>query len=169
MLDWKSIQNAKKITKVASFGAIQECPITGNKSLHAITKFNVGEIISRFRPKKVLETPNYLTVQISNRQHIMLDPEFLQYINHSCNPNVFFDTKNMVFMALRKIEIAEEFTFFYPSTEWSMDRGFDCLCESENCLGYIQGAAHLPLNVLTKYKLSEYIQQKLGIESEINN
>lgn len=44
-----------------------------------------------------------------------------------------------------------------------MDRGFDCICQSENCLGYIQGAAHLPLNVLTKYELSDYIKQKLGI------
>nr|WP_293094449.1 SET domain-containing protein-lysine N-methyltransferase [Okeania sp. SIO2F4] len=93
----------------------------------------------------------------------MLDPECLQYINHSCNPNVFFDTENMVLIALRNIEIGEEFTFFYPSTEWSMDKGFSCICQTENCLGYIQGAAHLPLDVLTKYKLSVYIQQKLGI------
>ncbi|WP_287521727.1 SET domain-containing protein-lysine N-methyltransferase [Okeania sp. SIO2C2] len=94
----------------------------------------------------------------------MLDPEFLQYINHSCNPNVFFDTQKKVVIALRNIEIGEEFTFFYPSTEWSMDRGFNCICQSENCLGYIQGSAHLPLNVLKKYKLSDYIRQKLGVE-----
>ena len=91
----------------------------------------------------------------------MLTPEFLQYINHSCSPNVFFDTKNMVVIALRKIEIGEEFSFFYPSTEWSMDRGFDCLCKSENCLKYIQGAAHLPPEILAEYQLSEYIEEKL--------
>ncbi len=45
-----------------------------------------------------------------------------------------------------------------------MDKGFNCICESENCLEYIPGAAHLPLNILTKYKLSDYIQQKLGIK-----
>ena len=69
----------------------------------------------------------------------------------------------MVITALRKIKKGEELTFFYPSTEWSMDRGFDCLCQSENCLGKIQGAAHLPIEVLKKYKLSQYIQQKLRI------
>ena len=74
----------------------------------------------------------------------------------------------MVVIALRNIEIGEEFTFFYPSTEWSMDRGFVCICQSENCLGYIQGYAHLPL-VLKKYKLSDYIRQKLGVEGRINN
>ncbi len=93
----------------------------------------------------------------------MLNPEYLQYINHSCNPNVFFDIENMVLIALRNIEMGEELTFFYPSTEWSMDRGFNCICESQNCLGYIQGAAHLPLNIFKKYKLSGYIQQNLGI------
>jgi hypothetical protein len=98
----------------------------------------------------------------------MLDPEFLQYINHSCNPNVFFDTQKRVVIALGNIEIGEEFTFFYPSTEWSMDRGFDCICQSKNCLGYIQGAAHLPPNVLKKYKLSQYIQQKLKKDDDKN-
>ncbi|MGK7904081.1 MAG: SET domain-containing protein-lysine N-methyltransferase [Hormoscilla sp.] len=64
----------------------------------------------------------------------MLDPDFLQYINHSCAPNVFFDTSDLFLRALSKIEIGEELTFFYPSTEWSMDRQFDCLCQSKDCL-----------------------------------
>jgi hypothetical protein len=160
----KSIQNPNKITKVGSIAEIWECRKTGSKSLHATVELKLGEVISNFSPKEILESPNYLTVQISDHKHIMLAPEFLQYINHSCHPNVFFDTKNMVVTALRKIAIGEELTFFYPSTEWSMDRGFNCICQSEDCLGYIQGAAHLPLNLLTKYKLSQYIQQKLEIE-----
>jgi len=73
-----------------------------------------------------------------------------------------------VLIALRNIEIGEEFTFFYPSTEWSMNRGFDCICQSENCLRYIQGAAHLPLNVLTKYKLSDYIY-RAKVRNLVNN
>ena len=101
------------------------------------------------------------------RQHIMLDPEFLQYINHSCDPNVFFDTENKKVIALKNIEKGEELTFFYPSTEWSMDQEFDCLCSSKNCLDKIQGAAHLPLDVLSQYKLSEYIQKKLELEPSV--
>lgn len=116
-----------------------------------------GQVISKFGAKDVFDRPNYLTVQISNRQHIMLEPEVLQYINHSCAPNVFFDPSDRVVTALRKIEIGEELTFFYPSTEWSMDRGFDCACNSEACVGYIQGAAHLQPNILTKYQLSHTV------------
>lgn len=158
------MQVSEKITKVGSIAEIRECQTTGNKSLHTTIEFKSGEVISNFSHKEILDRPNYLTVQISDNQHIMLDPEYLQYINHSCSPNVFFDTKNMEVIALRNIEIGEELTFFYPSTEWSMDRGFDCLCQSENCLGYIQGASHLSLDVVKKYKFSEYIQQKLGIK-----
>ena len=158
------MQVSEKTTKVASFAEIRECQTTGDKSLYNTVEFKSGQVISNFGPKKILDRPNYLTVQISDRQHIMLNPEYLQYINHSCSPNVFFDTKNMEVIALRNIEIGEELTFFYPSTEWSMDRGFDCICQSNNCLGCIKGAAHLPLDILKQYKLSEYIKQKLGIK-----
>ncbi|MGB3534721.1 MAG: SET domain-containing protein-lysine N-methyltransferase [Microcoleaceae cyanobacterium] len=160
----KSMQNIKKITQTGTMAEIRECSETGNKSLHSAIELKSGQVISGFGSKDVLDSPNYLTVQIGDRQHIMLDPEFLQYINHSCSPNVFFDTENMKVIALKNIEIGEEFTFFYPSTEWSMDRGFDCLCQSENCLKEIKGAADLPQDVLTKYKLSEYIQSQLKLE-----
>ena len=66
---------------------------------------------------------------------------------------------------MKPIAIGEEITFFYPSTEWSMDRSFDCLCQSDNCLESIQGAAHLPLEIITNYKLSDYIQQQLDSKS----
>lgn len=157
------MQIAEKITKVSSFAAIRECMKTGSKSLYTMVEFMPGEVISKFGAKEICDCPNYLTVQISDRQHIMLDPEFLQYINHSCAPNIIFDPTNWVVKAVRKIEIGEELTFFYPSTEWSMDRGFDCICKSKNCLGYIQGASHLPQNILAQYQLSDYIQKKLGI------
>ena len=156
------MQIAEKNAEVASFAEVRQCPNTGSKSLHATVEFVPGQVISQFGAKEVLNRPSYLTVQISDGQHIMLDPEFLQYINHSCAPNVFFDPSDRVVTALRKIEIGEELTFFYPSTEWSMDRGFDCECNSEACLGYIQGAAHLHPNILTKHKLSQYIQQKVN-------
>lgn len=155
------MQIAETITKISSFAEIRECVKTGNKSLYATVEFMPGEVISKFSPKEILDLPNYLTLQISDRQHIMLDPEYLQYINHSCTPNVAFNPTDGVVTALRKIEIGEELTFFYPSTEWSMDRGFDCACQSADCRGYIQGAAHLPRNILTQYQLSDYIQKKL--------
>jgi hypothetical protein len=159
------MQIAEKTIKVSSYAEIRECPKTGSKSLHASVKLMTGQVFSSFGAKEICDRPNYLTVQIHDDRHIMLDPEWLQYINHSCEPNVIFDTTKQEAIAVRPIEEGEEITFFYPSTEWSMDRAFDCLCNSDNCLGTIQGAAHLPLEILTNYQLSDYIQQKLDSKS----
>ena len=147
--------------KVASFAEIWECIETGEKFLHSCLNFMPGDTIAKLGIKANVEKPNYFTVQIDDTEHILLDPEFLQYINHSCEPNVFFDTTNMVVTCLKKIDVGESMTFFYPSTEWSMEQGFDCLCGTEKCLGKIQGAAHLSPDILKNYKLSEHIRKKL--------
>lgn len=153
-------QNFKKY-QVAPFAEIWECPETGEKSLRSCVKFNPGDTIATFGIKDRVKEPNYLSVQIDDTEHILLDPEFLQYINHSCTPNVFFDTTNMVVTCLNKIDIGEAMTFFYPSTEWSMAQGFDCLCGSEQCLGKIQGAVYLSPDILKNYRLSEHIINKI--------
>ncbi len=153
---------AEKNLKVASWAELWECGTTGSKSLHTTIKFIPRQVICKFGTKKSLPRPNYLTVQIGDSQHIMLDPEFLQYINHSCAPNVFFDASDRVVKAINKIEIGEELTFFYPSTIPSMDRKFDCICQSKDCLGTIRGAAYLPLDILTKYQLTQHIKQCLA-------
>jgi hypothetical protein len=131
---------------------------TGHKALHSVKTFGEGEILDSFGARLELKDPNYLSVQVSPESHIMLDPEYLQYMNHSCQPNVFLDTKIMEIRALVAIRPGDELTFFYPSTEWSMAQGFACHCNSRHCLKYIQGAAHLSEEVLQDYHLSEHIE-----------
>ena len=145
---------------VSSYAEIWQSPETGEKSLHSLVQFMPGDTIAELGSKAVLEQPNYLTVQIGDREHILLDPEFLQYINHSCEPNVFFDTSQMLVTCLRKIDIGEAMTFFYPSTEWSMAQKFDCLCGTGKCIGKIQGAEYLSLDVLQNYRLNENIEKQ---------
>ena len=158
-----------QVTKVSSLAEVWECPLTSVKSLHATVTFNPGDIISTFGAKEILTEPNYLTVQLNNQEHILLTPEFLQYINHSCEPNVFFDTTKKVVTCLRKIDEGEEMTFFYPSTEWSMAQEFDCHCGTQGCLGRIQGAAHLHPDILPKYQISKHIKQLVCQEIENNS
>ncbi|OQO11814.1 hypothetical protein B0A48_03541 [Cryoendolithus antarcticus] len=43
----------------------------------------------------------------------------------------------------REVKKGEGVTFFYPCTEWSMGRGFQCACGEEGCLGRIEGAKGL--------------------------
>ncbi|MGB5635955.1 MAG: SET domain-containing protein-lysine N-methyltransferase [Waterburya sp.] len=154
-------QTLKKY-QVSSFAEIWESKDTSAKSLHTTRQFLPGEVISQIKINKYVDQPNYLSVQIDDVQHIMLAPEYLQYINHSCEPNVFFDTKNMEVICLKKIEIGEAMRFFYPSTEWSMNQQFDCLCGSQQCLEKIQGAAYLSPDISKLYKLNEHITNKIN-------
>ena len=140
-------------------------PETVEHSLHAAQAFSANQIITSFSAASILSEPTYLTVQTDIHQHITLDPSFLQYVNHSCAPNVFFDTTRMEFIALTHIEVGDELVFFYPSTEWSMQQPFSCRCGSPNCLKTIKGAAHLPVTRLKKYRLSDFVLRQLKLSA----
>lgn len=62
----------------------------------------------------------------------------MESINHSCAPNVFFNTSTFNLECLRPVAVGEELCFFYPSTEWDMDSPFECLCGAPRCLGNIK-------------------------------
>lgn len=136
---------------------------TGQKSLHASVAFKPGEVISEFHAGVTQSFATYLTVQTGPGTHITLQPEFLQYINHSCSPNVFFDTTQLQLVALKPLAPGDELTFFYPSTEWDMSQPFVCNCQNANCLQLINGAAHLDKSTLLQYRLTDFIKQQSGI------
>ncbi|KAK3493347.1 hypothetical protein B0T13DRAFT_49189 [Neurospora crassa] len=93
-----------------------------------------------FPPCTPADKPTYATVQCGRDKHLDLNSDLL-YINHSCEPSLIFDTGNMNVIAGPKgIQIGEELTFFYPSTEWTMAQPFDCLCAKPTCRGRISGA-----------------------------
>lgn len=138
-------------------------PISGNRSLFSKKTFRKNEVILEFLAKNVRSTPTYLTVQISEDVHIELLPECLACANHSCDPNCFFDTTSMEFVTIKDISEGEEFTFFYPSAEWDMDRPFHCTCGSDQCIGIIQGAKYLSNDIIQKYRFTDFIKQKLQL------
>lgn len=131
--------------------------LNDQNGLFATSPFLKGEIIIDFGSSKMVSTPNYLTVQIDENKHIHLSPEYLQYINHSCEPNVLFNTSTMQLICLTNIEIGNELFFFYPATEWEMSQVFNCHCGKPTCVGLIQGASQLPIKVLKNYKLTDFI------------
>lgn len=151
----------KQVVLRAAFAEVLRNPGNGQQQLSALRSFEAGEVICPFHAGETVATPTYLTVQTGVDTHITLRPEFLQYINHSCNPNVFFDTSSYQLVSLKPIAEGEEFTFFYPSTEWSMIQPFVCQCGSANCLQLIQGASFLSIETLQQYRLTDFIQQQL--------
>ncbi|MEO6637397.1 MAG: SET domain-containing protein-lysine N-methyltransferase [Ginsengibacter sp.] len=144
------------------FATLCENTITGEKSLHSTSNYRNGDIISTFNALQTKPHPTKYTVQVNDELHIILHPEFLQYMNHSCQPNIFFDTTKMELSCLREIAPGDELSFFYPSTEWAMAEPFKCFCEANNCLHDIQGASFLPQDILPYYKFTDFIMQKLN-------
>ena len=133
----------------------------GQNALFATQSFHPGEVIADFSAGTIAAEPTYLTVQVGIRKHITLQPEFLQYINHSCTPNVFFNTTAMELVCLHAVQPGDEFTFFYPSTEWEMAQPFVCNCGNQSCIQLINGASHLSVETLSKYKLTDFIRQQV--------
>ncbi len=131
-------------------------------ALIACQPFRPGEVIAFLSAGTIAAEPTYLTIQIGIGKHITMRPEFLQYINHSCDPNVFFNTTTMQVVALKGIQREEEMSFFYPSSEWKMTQQFDCYCGSPRCLGRIRGAAYLSQEVQSQYRFTDFIQQQLA-------
>lgn len=156
-----AITSAYKMLSKHGFADIMQNGSTGEKSLHATSFFDAGDAICEFSAERTLDTPTYLTVQTGEHTHIILKPEFLQYINHSCEPNVFFDTTAMQLIALKEIQPGDEMMFFYPSSEWDMTQSFDCFCGTSKCLHRIKGAAHLSEEEAMRYRLTDFIQEQL--------
>jgi hypothetical protein len=156
-----ALSNVLQLVSNNGFAEVWKNPDTGQNSLHATTAFNAGDVICSFHAGTISDKVTYLTVQIDDDKHITLQPEFLQYINHSCSPTVFFDTTLMQLVCLAEINTGDEFTFFYPSTEWEMVQPFTCYCGSSNCLKVIEGAAHIKEEVLDQYRLTDFIKRKI--------
>jgi hypothetical protein len=153
----------KKILDVTDELALFYNATNGHHSIRTLKFFAINSILHGFSAKEFVASPTYLSVQIDIDKHIHLSPDYLQYINHSCNPNIFFDTHNNQITAIKDIAENEEISFFYPSTEWQMAQAFDCFCGHNNCLGTIAGAVNLSKAQLQHYKINPHILAMLEI------
>jgi hypothetical protein len=135
-------------------------PQTGHHSLRATAPLRKGEVLCPFSALEWLDHATRFTLQLDEERHILLSPEPLWYTNHSCSPNIFFDTERMEVVCLQDIREGEELCFFYPSTEWAMAEPFKCVCGKPECLGWISGAVDLPDEVLERYELCAYVVKK---------
>lgn len=135
----------------------------GQRCLKSLAAFEPGDVLSDFAPRRHSDTASRMTVQVSEHHHIELGPTYLELINHSCDPNVFFDSQRWQLVALRPIAPGDELCFFYPSTEWHMASPFECACGTERCLGRITGASRLPREVLAGHRLASHIHRLLAV------
>lgn len=73
----------------------------------------------------------------------------------------------MSFLAGPKgLEIGDELTFFYPSSEWTMAQPFNCFCGASNCRGRIDGAGKMSAKQLEGLWLNGYIRDMIAERDE---
>ena len=136
--------------------------LVGQRCLKSRLEFEVGDVLASFSARRHCKKPHRMTVQVGESSHIELAPLCIELINHSCDPNVFFDVTRMELVALKLIAPGDELTFFYPSTEWRMESPFDCECQSYRCLGRIDGASRLGPVTLSTHRLSAHIEARFS-------
>lgn len=126
--------------------------------LLATEPIKAGEIVYRIEQYKLTKKPTYQTIQFGPNKHLK-ELGVLAYLNHSCRPNVVVNTQALTVFACRDIAPGDELSFFYPSTEWKMDRPFACLCGAPECIRLVAGAIYVPLDVLSRYFINDHIRQ----------
>ena len=117
-------------------------------------RFEAGELIASFADAPMAKQ-SYLTVQVGPGQHVQLD--VLSHLNHHCSPNTVIDTTARTVTAARDIKPGEILNFFYPSTEWEMDRPFICQCGAPDCVKIVAGARYLSPEVLSRSYVNLHI------------
>lgn len=112
--------------------------------------FLPGEVILNCDDESsIINLRSKRTIQISDELH--LKNKYLDYINHSCEPNSVFHVPSYCFVALKEIQIGDEITFFYPGSETELKNSFSCNCKSHDCLGYIRGAFQISPDIMDIY------------------
>lgn len=83
-------------------------------------------------------------------------------VNHSCEPNCGPRNATQI-VAMRDIEIDEELTFDYGTTDGSDYDEFTCTCGAERCRGTISGRAWLDPRMREAYDgwFSPYLQRHI--------
>ncbi|MCC2658596.1 MAG: hypothetical protein K0Q76_3704 [Panacagrimonas sp.] len=128
-------------------------------ALFAKRAFVAGEVIAMFDDAPFAEQ-SYLTVQVGPGQHVQLD--VLSHLNHSCDPNTVIDTTARTVVAARDVQPGEILSFFYPSTEWEMDRPFICQCGAADCIKIVAGARHLSVETLARVPVNLHILRAIN-------
>ena len=83
------------------------------------------------------------SLQLSSRIYLY-DCWFCGLLQHSCNPNVFFDSTYLELWTLRPIVPGEWLTIDFASTEDVLYQQFPCTCHESCCRRWITGSREQP-------------------------
>lgn len=101
--------------------------------------FARGEIIGSFTGPVMPNIAQH-TLQI-DPQHHLLDPYFIGYLMHSCDPNVVLDMHQRLAYCIKDTAEGEPLCMDYASTEDVLFKQFPCCCGAPNCREWVSGRA----------------------------
>lgn len=114
----------------------------GQRARYATCDIRKDKVILDLKKlSRKIDHPTAYTIQFDKNIHYELSG--IRYLNHSCNPTGYILFDDFSFRALRDIRKGEELTFHYCTTEFELSAPFQCVCGSENCMGWIRGFQYL--------------------------
>ena len=94
------------------------------------------------------------------------DKYIWRFLNHSCNPNCYFNPEKLELIALTDIEPNTELSINYLCTEYEMATPFTCNCGEPSCLKQIWGYKFL--SKLEKKTLSINVANHIDFLEDMN-
>lgn len=147
-------------------------PGTGHGSV-ATELITAGEVVAAFGGRCVTRDEFELlpasqqvrSLQIEENLYIAgaPEPEPADFINHSCEPNCAL-SGNVILIAARDIEIGEEVTYDYATTDGSDYDEFECACGSASCRGKVSGHDWMLPELQLRYRgtFSPYLAKRIA-------
>jgi hypothetical protein len=103
----------------------------------ALRPYQRGELVGNFMGE-IRQDITQHSLQIEEGQHL-LDPHFIGYLAHSCNPNLVLDMHGRRAFCIRDIAPGDALSMDYASTEDTLFHQFACHCGSPNCRLWVTG------------------------------
>ena len=135
------------------------------RGVFAARSLTSGDVVVRGRFLKALASRTHHSFEVGFDEHIELD-EPARVINHSCDPNTGIQNNQFGgynFIALRPIQVGEEITWDYETSEYTSIAVKRCFCGSAKCRKHIVGFQFREEELRTKYGeyLAGYLTQKV--------
>lgn len=134
------------------------------KGLKTTKRILKGEVIWQFDPSlptytlsEIEELPeeqqkyfSRYSYQCSEDRFVLADPGLDRYMNHSCDPNLYWKD-NQTLVACRDIDPGEEISYDYTTNDILVDYQMKCNCGSNSCRQIITNKDYLDTGWQEKY------------------
>ncbi len=134
---------------------------------------NAGEVVAGFGGRCITRDEFDLLPTSQQVRSLQIDdnlymagapePEPADFINHSCDPNCS-PSGSVILIAARDIEVGEELTYDYATTDGSDYDEFECACGGPSCRGKVSGHDWMLPELQLRYRgsFSPYLAKRIA-------